>query len=435
MARWLRYVNCLPREPRDGQMKTYVRKLYVGIDVHSREHVAAVLPISLLELPGTPWGKVKPITIRNSIEDFERLETAIKSHVSTPEEVAIAVDNTGGHYSEPITYFLLTKGYSVYYLEAKATKVAKERLLDQESKSDVVDSITAAYLLYLRDVHGISLRISVIIPELQSKAATLKSLILQRWQFNKLVVQTTNRLHQFLLAVFPEGEAKHFKQLLKVIPYYPTPRDMLASNGLVKVEKLRQEDRESIMELAADSVGIPGDPYRWLIRELSILRTMYVAKREVLTSVIRKEVAAHPYGDILLSFPYLGEIAAATIIGIIKDIERWPDKKKFKKILGVYSNLTQSGGGAGRTRQGKEGNRHGKRVLFQVCMGCVKTNTPDNDLKDHYMRQVARGKPRLKALVSTMGKLAELIYHCLKAGEPYQYQGIYRDAKARVTKE
>jgi len=137
-------------------------------------------------------------------------------------------------------------------------------------------------------------------------------------------------------------------------------------------------------------------------------------------------VAAHPYGDILLSFPYLGEIAAATIIGIIKDIERWPDKKKFKKALGVYSSLTQSGGSPGRTRQGKEGSRHGRRVLFQVCMGCVKVNTPDNDLKDHYMRQVARGKPRLKALVSTMGKLAEIIYHCLKAGEPYHYQGIYK---------
>lgn len=31
--------------------------------------------------------------------------------------------------------------------------------------------------------------------------------------------------------------------------------------------------------------------------------------------------------------------------------------------------------------------------------------------------QVVRGKPRIKALVSTMGKLAEIIYHCLKIGE------------------
>jgi len=31
----------------------------------------------------------------------------------------------------------------------------------------------------------------------------------------------------------------------------------------------------------------------------------------------------------------------------------------------------------------------------------------------------------MKALVSTMGKLAEIIYHCLKTGELYQYQGKY----------
>ena len=121
-----------------------------------------------------------------------------------------------------------------------------------------------------------------------------------------------------------------------------------------------------------------------------------------------------------------GDVAAATIIAIIKDIDRWPDKKKLKKALGVYSSLKQSGTSLGRTRQGKEGSRHGRRVLFQVCFGCIRTNVRDNDFKDYYLRQVARDKPRMKALVSTMGKLAEIIYHCLKAGEPYQYQGIYR---------
>ena len=45
-----------------------------------------------------------------------------------------------------------------------------------------------------------------------------------------------------------------------------------------------------------------------------------LANRDALTFTLREQVAAHPYGDILLSFPFLGEIAAATIIGIIKDI-------------------------------------------------------------------------------------------------------------------
>ena len=407
-------------------MKDNQWKLYVGIDVHSREHKAAVLPIALLKQSGAAWRKVKPLGIKNNIADFERLDTNIRSHISSAEDVAIAVDHTGGHYSEPIVYFLQAKGYTVYHLEAKAIKAARERFLDEESKSDIIDSTSAAYMLYLRDIHGISFRISAMTPELGYKAAALNSLVLQRWQLNKLATQATNRLHQFLLAVFPEGEAQHFTQLLKVTPYYPTPKHILDSNGLERIEKLNQKDKEDILELAANSTGIPGDIYQWLIKDLSIQRVESLAKRDALTSMLRTQVAAHPYSDILLSFPSLGEIAAATIISIIKNIERWPDKKKFKKALGVYSSLTQSGGSSGRTRQGREGSRHGRRVLFQVCFGCIRTNAHDNDFKDYYLRQVARGKPKMKALVSTMGKLAEIIYHCLKAGEPYHYQGIYR---------
>ena len=278
----------------------------------------------------------------------------------------------------------------------------------------------------MRDVHGLSFRISVGRPELGSKAVALNSLVLQRWQFNKLATQATNRLHQFLIAVFPEAEACNFRQLARIVTRYPTPKDILNSNSLQTIERLRKRDKENILRLATNTVGIPGDIYQWLIKDLGIQRMEALAKRDVITKVIRTQVAAHPYGHILLSFPCLGEIAAATIIGIIKDIERWPSKKKFKKALGVYNSMTQSGNGLIRNRQGKEGSKHGRRVLFQVCLCCIRKNTPENDFKDYYIHQVVQGKVRIKAVVSTMGKLAEIIYHCLKFREPYQYQGKCR---------
>jgi len=91
-----------PVNSEEEEMKDNQRKLYVGIDVHSREHKAAVIPMALLKCPGASWRKVKPLSIRNNIADFERLDTAIRSHISSTEEVAIAVDHTGGHYSEPL---------------------------------------------------------------------------------------------------------------------------------------------------------------------------------------------------------------------------------------------------------------------------------------------------------------------------------------------
>jgi len=412
-------------------MKVKIRRLYVGVDVHHKEHQIAIIPAEMLQCNDGLRRKVRPFTIKNTVVDFERLDVAIKSHISTTNEAAIAVDHTGGHYSEPIVYFLQQRGYNVYHLEAKATKVAKDRLLDEENKSDLIDATAAAYLLYLRDLHGLSFRISAITPELGSEAASIRSLILQRWQFTKLATQATNRLHQLLVAVFPEGEANYFNQLLKIAPLYPTPKDILASNSLMQVEDLPPQHREMILELAASTVGVPGDIYRWLIRDLSIQRMEYSAKIDILTKMIREQVALHPYGRILLSFPYVGAITGGTIIGIIKDIRRWPNKKNLKKALGVYGTVTQTGTHS-HTMQGKEGDRRGRRALFQVCLGCITKNAPENDFKDYYNRQVTRGKIPIKALVSAMGKLAEIIYHCLKVGEPYQYQGIYRARKTKV---
>lgn len=402
------------------------RKLYVGIDVHSRVHKVAIVPKTTMKKPSSLWQQIETFDIINEREDFEMLDRAIASHTREVDEVAVAVDHTGGHYSEPLVNFLQDKGYLVYHLETKAVKAARQRLLDQESKSDTIDAVGSAYLLYLRDVHGMSFRISAVMPQLQSTAFVLKSLVLQRMQFNKLTSQATNRLHQYLLAVFPEGESQHFRTLIKIAHRYPTPSDILSSRGFRMVRTISEKDKEDIVKLASETVGVPGKIYRWLIRDLSLQRLEYLRKRDILTSMIRKQVALHPYGQILLSFPQLGEIGAATLISVIQDVSRYPNEKKFKKALGVYAWQSQSGESRTRTRQGKEGSRDGRRVLFQVCFGCVRTRVRDNDFKDYYLRQVARGKPRIKALVSTMGKLAEIIYHCLEVGERYQYQRKYK---------
>jgi hypothetical protein len=54
----------------EERMMHYKRKLYIGIDIHSREHKAALVPTALLEGSGAPWRKVKPLNIRNDIGDI-----------------------------------------------------------------------------------------------------------------------------------------------------------------------------------------------------------------------------------------------------------------------------------------------------------------------------------------------------------------------------
>jgi transposase len=405
-----------------------VNNLYVGIDVHSRQHKVAIMSTQDFSQPEVDWKQARFLTIRNRAEDFNLLYSEIQRLVSNPLDVAIAIDHTGGHYSMPLVWFLQDKGYRTYHLEAKAVKAIRERLLDEESKTDTIDAASTAYLLYLRDCYGLSFRISAISPELKSKAFSIKCLILQRQMYIKMATQCTNRLRQLLVTVFPEGEAQYFHQMLNILEQYPTPSDMLACQDISVSKKCKSW--EKIRALAHITIGAPIDMYRELIIDLSRRRREAVEQCRAIELQLQKEVIAHPYGNILFSFPRIGTISAATIISEVKDIKRWPNKKKLKKALGVYSISKQSGNSLGVGRLGNEGSRHGRRVLFQVVFGYLINNASENDFRDYYLRQTQiSGKPKLKAIVSTMGKLVEIIYHCLTRGELYEYQGIYRVPK------
>jgi hypothetical protein len=122
-------------------------------------------------------------------------------------------------------------------------------------------------------------------------------------------------------------------------------------------------------------------------------------------------------------------LALALPIGLwdgIKDINYWPDKKKLKKALGVYGREYRSGGDTYVRRPGKGGYREGKSALFQACLGCLHKDQKPNDFRDYYEKQLSHGKMPRKAIASTCGKMTEIIYHCLKSGEKYQYLGKYK---------
>jgi len=68
-------------------------------------------------------------------------------------------------------------------------------------------------------------------------------------------------------------------------------------------------------------------------------------------------------------------------------------------------------------------------------MSCVQPRAPENDFRDYYLRSRQQGKPKQKALVNTAAKITEIIFHCLKYGKSYQYQGIYKLKKLNLMRE
>jgi transposase len=396
-------------------------KLYVGIDVHLKKHVVSIVPITLFQDNKTEWKRTKSISIGNNRHDFEYLDSLINSQVTSVNQVSIAIDQTGGHYSEPVSYYLKSKGYEVYYLGPASVKAVKERLLGEENKTDKIDSATLAYVLYLRDFYKVSFQISATSVQFESESSLLRSLLLQSRYYRKLGTQTVSRLHQYVHAVFPEGEEKYFRQLLYILPYHPTPAEIISDTDVFDKTRLPLKSRNAILELAKTTIGITGHTYTYIIKDLALLRISNKEKSAGIDRIIKKLVLEHPYSAILMSFPGVKEKSAAIIISTVKDINNWPTKKKFRKGLGVYGIVRETGGKHVKFRRGGGGDRMCRQALFMVCLTIIRSKS-SNDFQDYYEKQVQKGKPRIKAIVSTMGKLAEIIYHCLKFNEPYQYQ-------------
>jgi transposase len=411
-----------------------LHKLYVGIDSHSQTHKVAIIPVENLQGSLKDLKKSKVIDIGNNINDFKRLKRNIHKYTSSIEEIVIGIDSCG-IYTLPLTFYLQNQQYQLCFIENKLSKATRGYIFDLENKRDDIDAIRVAHLLYLKDLAGSLFRTTTLkLPDLSSKASILHTLTLHRQQYNKLITQSTNRLHVFLIGVFPEAESKYFTRLLKILPYYSTPQEIARSRGMKKVKGVGENTKNEIKELAKKTVGIPGSNYRVLIQHLCQQREQAMAWKSEIDELLKKEVTEHPYGPILLSFPCFGVSAAATIIGIIGDMERWANDKKLKKALGVYSSFRASGKMLSVQKQGKSGNRLGKSTLYQVTMRCLPNTAPENDFRDYYQRRVLKGKRKISAIIATMGKMVELIYHCLKTGEPYRYQCIYKKYRKTVKK-
>lgn len=413
-------------------------KLYVGIDSHSETHKVALIPVvALRNYPNSPI-ESEVIDVCNSLGDFKRLSRAIQKYAACTDEVVIGIDSCGA-YTLPITYYLQRQQYQVFYMENKLKKVTRGYFFDIENKSDTIDAIRIAYLIYVRDLAGALFRTTALrSPDLDSKASILYMQVLHRQQYVKLATQSTNRLHVFLTAIFPEAEKKYFARLLRILPFYPTPREIAASRGMKKVQGVGKATKAVIKELAKETAGISADNYRSLILHLLRQRQQAMTWEQEITEALEKGVDEHPYGAILLSFPGIGTITAATIIGVVGDIRRWSSDKKLKKAFGLYGTFQESGKSRGVRKQGLGGNRLCKAALFRVTMLCLIDRFPENDFRDYYLRKVSKGKPKMSAIVATMGKLTEIIYHCVQAGETYQYRGTYklsRRGRKRISAE
>ncbi len=397
---------------------------YVGIDIGSRFHKVAIIAQEMMKRGDSEWKKTPTFKVLNRRADFDSLvEGIVAASGPQEEEAVVGLESSGYYYSRPIAEFL-GKRFTLLFVDGAAVKDARERFFSITYKDDDVDARCIARLLFLRDSLGEPLGVSPVALDLADRSQAIRVLSRQRRAMRKMITATTNRLQRIYSGVFPEAAEHHWPAILRVADSFPIPAEIAAAQPEQLKGIRSRRRRESLIALAKDTIGADATRYRRLIL---FLARQLKQQRELLEEIeeeLRGELSTHPQARILLTIPGIGPWTAAEIIGLVGDIRRYPTKKKFRKMLGVYPVSEQSGVSLKRSRMGRGGARSGRGSLYIAVVGLLAPNRRPNFIAHYVDRRRSEGMGGKAAVIAAMGKLAETMWSCVYHNQPFDAERV-----------
>ena len=109
----------------------------------------------------------------------------------------------------------------------------------------------------------------------------------------------------------------------------------------------------------------------------------------------------------------IGEVGAATILSIVDDPTRFPDRGHFAAFNGT-APLEASSGDKRRHRLSRRGNRQMNKVIHVAARTQIRIGGPG---RVYYDRKLAEGKSQMEALRALKRQLSDVIYRRLLADE------------------
>ena len=143
-------------------------------------------------------------------------------------------------------------------------------------------------------------------------------------------------------------------------------------------------------------------------------RQMQEAERTI-GEVVARENFASVYA-ILVSFPGVATITAATVIAEIGDFKRFKDGKAIGRFAGLNPRVFASGGKQRIGHIAKTGSPHLRWILQQAAWTAIRT---DENLRRIFLR-IAKSAVRKAAAVAIARKMLTWMWSAVCKGETYQ---------------
>ena len=138
-----------------------------------------------------------------------------------------------------------------------------------------------------------------------------------------------------------------------------------------------------------------------------------------LLSHVEQLIASHPYTPIITSFPVKSPLWTATLISMIGTIDRFRNYGEFRAYAGWYPKVEQSGTSVHSSSLANDGARSLRNVFGQMALMYLTPHYHATAFYRFYQRLVARGMRKSSALGHVAGKLASVLYCCLKTMTAY----------------
>ncbi len=142
-----------------------------------------------------------------------------------------------------------------------------------------------------------------------------------------------------------------------------------------------------------------------------ILRDVRTLDRKIADLDGRIEAEAEASRTTLTEIFGVGPILAATILGTVGDVTRFPTKARFASYSGT-APVEASSGEVVRHRLSLAGNRHLNYALHMVATSQARSGAPDGI---YYRKKMAEGKSSKEALRCLKRRVCEAVFRSLQA--------------------
>lgn len=353
--------------------------------------------------------EVKPSDYANNLSGFRRfwemLEQTRKAHGL--ERIVFGFESTGA-YAEPLLHFLKDKAVRLVQVNPMHTKQVKELCGNSPNKTDQKDPKVIA------DIIELGHALSVVIP--QGAAAELRRLTQARERAIKRRTALFNQLQDLVFISFPE-----FLQVIKdikcksaryLLRHHAEPEDIVALGvdsltGVLKRisrGRLGTDKAQALFEAASNSVGIREGHIGVSLEIQAMLEAIEAGERFV--DQLEGEMHCHlekiPYNRLLLSMKGIGLITVAGLIGEVADFTHFKTQKEILKLAGLDLFEISSGKHQGLRRISKRGRPLLRKLLFFAALNTVRKG---GIMHERYQKHLAKGMPRIKALIAIARKL------------------------------